>query len=110
MSHNASAIEVQSNVAPDVTATEVIQCVTQRRQEKSKLMQCPAQEITVLQDRKCQKVESVHMQPQEPKSYKMQSRKPAIKNYSDDNKSSSPVRKEEDDKNCQSRCVNEKSP
>ena len=48
-------------------------------QEKNKLMQCPAQDDTVLQDRKCQKVKSAHMQPQEPKSYVLQSRKPAIK-------------------------------
>ena len=58
MSNNASAIEVQSNVA-----SEVIQCVTQREQDTNKLMQCPAQYITVLQDRKCQKVKSAHMQP-----------------------------------------------
>ena len=146
MSDNASAIAVQSNVAPDVRATEVIQCVIQMGQEKSKLMPFLAQEVTVLQDRKCQKMKRVHMWPQETKSYKMQSRKPAIKckkehqkdqsvvlphnpatmvkkpgqttqpkvlknkNYSNDNKSSSPVRKQEDDKNCQFRGINEKSP
>ena len=30
-------------------------------QEKNKLMQYPAQDVTVLQDRKCQKVKSAHM-------------------------------------------------
>ena len=79
VSNNVSAIEVQPTILLDVTATEVNQCVTQIGQEKNKLMQCPAQDDTVLQDRKCQKVKSVHMWPQEPKSYILQSRKPAIK-------------------------------
>ena len=61
MSDNASAIEVQSTVVPDITATEVNQCVTQMGQEKTKLMQCPSQDVTVLQDRECQKVKSAHM-------------------------------------------------
>ena len=42
-------------------------------------MQCPVQDDTVLQDRKCQKMKSACMQPQEPKSHILQSRKPAIK-------------------------------
>ena len=43
VSNNASPIEVQYTVVPDVTATEVNQCLTQKGQEKNKLMQCPAQ-------------------------------------------------------------------
>ena len=39
---NASAIEVQCTVVPDVTATEVNQCVTQKGEDKNKQMQCPA--------------------------------------------------------------------
>ena len=42
-------------------------------------MQCPAQDDTVSQDKKYQKVKSVHMQPQDPKSYILWSRKLAIK-------------------------------
>ena len=79
VSNNTSPIEVQSTELPDAAATEVNQCVTQKGQEKNKLMQCPAQDDTVLQDRKGQKMKSVHMQPQEPKSYIVHSRKPAIK-------------------------------
>ena len=79
VSDNASPIEVQSTVVPDVTATEVHQCVTQMGQQKNKLMQCPAQDDTVVQDKKCQKVKSAHTQPQEPKSYILQSRKAASK-------------------------------
>ena len=79
VSDNASPIEVQSTVVPDVTATEVHQCVTQMGQQKNKLMQCPAQDDTVVQDKKCQKVKSAHTRPQEPKSYILQSRKAAIK-------------------------------
>ena len=78
VSDNASPIEIQSTILPDVTATEVNQCVTQKGQEKNKLMQCPAQDDTVLQGRKGQKMKSAHMQPQEPKSYVVWSRKPAI--------------------------------
>ena len=55
VSDNASAIEVKSTIVPHVMATEVNQCVTQMGQEKNKLMQCPAQDDTVLQDKKCQK-------------------------------------------------------
>ena len=76
MSDNASVIEVQSTIVPDVTATEVNQCVTQMGQDKNK---CPAQADTVLQDRKCQKVKSAHIWPQEPKSCVLWSRKPAVK-------------------------------
>ena len=72
-------MEVQSNVVPDITATEVTQCVTQMGQEKNKLMQCPAQDDTVLQDRKCHKMKIAHMWPQEPKCYILQSGKLAIK-------------------------------
>ena len=79
MSDNASAIEAQPTVVPDVTATEINQCVTQKGQEKNKLMQYPAQDDIVLQDRKCQRMKSAYMQPQEPKSHILQSRKPAIK-------------------------------
>ena len=79
VSENASPIEVQSTIVPDVTATEVNQCVTQMGQEKSKLMQCPAQDDTVSQDKKYQKVKSAYIQPQEPKGYILQSGKPAIK-------------------------------
>ena len=63
VSDNASAIEVQSTVVPDVTTTEVNQCVAQMGQEKNKLMQCPAQDDIVLQDRKHQKMKSAHTQP-----------------------------------------------
>ena len=56
VSNNASAIEVQPTVVPDVTTTEVNQCVTKKGQEKIKPMQCPAQDDIVLQDRKCQKI------------------------------------------------------
>ena len=56
VSDNAYATEVQSTIVPDVTATEVNQCVTQMGQGKNKLMQCPAQDDTDLQDKKCQKV------------------------------------------------------
>ena len=72
VSDNTSAIEVQSTIGPDVTATEVNQCVTQMGQEKNKLMQCPSQDDKVLQDRKCQKVKSVQMRAQEPKSHILQ--------------------------------------
>ena len=48
-------------------------------QGKNKLMQCPAQADTVLQDRKCQKVKSAHMQSQEPKHCLLWSSKPAMK-------------------------------
>ena len=54
VSDNASPIEVQSTIVWDVTAAEVNQCVTQKGQEKNKLMQCPAKDGIVLQDRKCQ--------------------------------------------------------
>ena len=64
VSDNASAIEVQSTIVPDVRTTEVNQCVTQMGQEKNKLMQWPAQDDIVLQDRICQKIKSAHMQPQ----------------------------------------------
>ena len=77
--NNASPIEVQSTVVPDVTATEVYQCMTHIGQDKNKLMQCQAQVHTVLQDRKCQKVKNAHEWPQEPKSCALQLRKPAIK-------------------------------
>ena len=50
-------------IVPDVTTTEVNQCVTQKGQEKNKLMQCPAQDDIFLQDRKFQKMKSAHMQP-----------------------------------------------
>ena len=79
LSDNTSAIEVQSTVVPDVTTTEVNQCVTQMGQEKNKLMQCPAHDVMVLQDRKYQIMKSAHMWPQEPKGYVLQSSKPAIK-------------------------------
>ena len=79
MSNNTSAIEVQSTVVSDGTATEVNQCVIQKGQDKNVKMQCPAQSNTVLQGRKCQKVNSVHMHPLEPKSCELQSREPAIK-------------------------------
>ena len=78
VSNNASPIEVQSTIVPDVTTTEVNQCVT-KRNKKNKLMQCPAQDDTVLQDRKGQKMKSAHVQPQEPRSHILQSQKPAIK-------------------------------
>ena len=78
MSYNASPIEVQSTIVPNVRATEVNQCVTQKEQEKNKLMQCPAQDDTVLQDRKGHKTKSVHLWPQKPKSYVVWSRKPAV--------------------------------
>ena len=42
VSNNASALEVQSTIVPDVTATEVNQSVTQMGQETNKLMQCPS--------------------------------------------------------------------
>ena len=38
VSNNASAIQVQSTILPDVTATEVNQCVTQMGQDKNNLM------------------------------------------------------------------------
>ena len=75
MSDNASPIEGQSTIVPDATATKVNQCVTQNGQEKNKLKQCPAQDDIVLQDRKCPKMKSFHMQSQEPKSYVLQSSK-----------------------------------
>ena len=64
---NASPLEVQSKIVPDVTATEVNQHVTHMGQDKNKLMQCQAPVPTVLQDRKCQKMKNVNMQLQEPK-------------------------------------------
>ena len=79
VSDNASPREVHSTVVPDVTATEVNQCLTQIGQDKNKLMQCPAQADTVLQDRNCQKVKSRRMQPQELKTCVLQSGKPALK-------------------------------
>ena len=79
VSDNASPIEVQSTIVPDITTAEVSQCVTQKGQEKNKLMQCPAQGDIVLQDRKCQKMKHAHVWPQEPKGYVLQASKPAIK-------------------------------
>ena len=79
MCDNASVVEVQSTLGPDVTTSEVIQFVTQVGQEKNKLMQCSAQDDIVLQDRKCQEMKSVNMWPQEAKSHVLQSSKPAIK-------------------------------
>ena len=61
-------IEVQSTVVPDVTTAEVNQCVIQKGHEKNRLKQCPAQDDIVVQDRKCQKMKSAHMQPKDPKS------------------------------------------
>ena len=55
--------------------TEVNQCMIQKRQDENKQMQCPPQAITVIEDKKCQEMKSVHMWPQKPKNYKLQSRK-----------------------------------
>ena len=59
--------------------TEVNQYVAQEVQDETKQQQCPAQTDTVLQDSKCQKVKNVNMRPQKPRSYELQSQKPAIK-------------------------------
>ena len=39
---NVSAREVQSPIVPNVSETEVNQCVTQKGQDEHKQMQCPA--------------------------------------------------------------------
>ena len=58
---------------------KLIQCLTQEGQGENKQWQCPVQADTVLDDRKCQKVKSVHMQPQKPTNCELWLRKPAIK-------------------------------
>ena len=79
VSNNVYVREVQSPIESKVPETEVNQYVTQKVQDENKQQLCPAQADTVLEDRKCQKVKSVHRWPQKPKSCELQSRKPAIK-------------------------------
>ena len=79
VSNNVYVKEVQSPIVSKVPETEVNQFVTQEVQEENKQQQCPAQVSTVLDERKCHKVKSVHMGPQKPKSCELQSRKPATK-------------------------------
>ena len=97
VSNNASPIEVQSTLVPDVTATEVNQCETQMGQDKNKLMQCPSQANTAIEGRKGQKVNSAHMQSEEPKSCELWSNGPAIQQ-----KMSNKHMPQEGNKNCQS--------
>ena len=59
--------------------TEVNKCVTQEVQNENKQQQYPSQADTVLDDRKCQKATSLHMQPQKSKNCELQLRKPGIR-------------------------------
>ena len=72
MSDNVYAREVQSPAVPNVPETEVNQCVTQEVQDEKKQQQCPTQADIVLDNRKWQKVKSVHIWPQKPKNCELQ--------------------------------------
>ena len=60
-------IESSSSVFK-VPETEVNQYVTQEVQDENKQQQCPAQTDTMLQKRKCHKIKSANMRPQESRS------------------------------------------